>query len=215
MDKTILITYERCTQCHSCEIACGIEKSASKELTASVYETPPPQPRIFFKKIRKELYPVHCRHCVTAPCITACPTGALGRDKLSGAVVFHAADCTACFACLSACPAGVIRKTAGEDSILKCDLCYRRLAAGGQPACVDACPTRAIEYLSKTGVEYVINPDICRACGKCKRSCPEEAVAGEKKKAHAIIADKCRQCGVCYINCPFGAIEQRLVVKTS
>jgi ferredoxin len=46
----------------------------------------------------------------------------------------------------------------------------------------------------------------CRACGKCIKSCPIEAITGEKKVAHVISQDKCIKCGVCREVCPFDAV---------
>jgi Fe-S-cluster-containing dehydrogenase component len=36
--------------------------------------------------------------------------------------------------------------------VLKCDLCAERLAAGAEPACVVACPTRALVALEEADV---------------------------------------------------------------
>jgi ferredoxin len=48
--------------------------------------------------------------------------------------------------------------------------------------------------------------DKCTVCGKCKESCPVEAIsAGEKK--YAIDPEKCVDCGVCAGECPSEAIE--------
>jgi carbon-monoxide dehydrogenase iron sulfur subunit len=33
-----------------------------------------------------------------------------------------------------------------DRAILKCDLCEERQATGRGPACVDACPTKALRY---------------------------------------------------------------------
>jgi NADH-quinone oxidoreductase subunit F len=46
----------------------------------------------------------------------------------------------------------------------------------------------------------------CKACGKCIKSCPVEAVTGGKKVAHVISQDKCIKCGACREVCPFDAV---------
>ncbi|HPQ02578.1 MAG TPA: NADH-ubiquinone oxidoreductase-F iron-sulfur binding region domain-containing protein, partial [Bacillota bacterium] len=56
---------------------------------------------------------------------------------------------------------------------------------------------------------YSIDPELCKGCGKCKRSCPAGAISGEVKNPHVIDVDKCIKCGACAGNCPFGAISLR------
>jgi carbon-monoxide dehydrogenase iron sulfur subunit len=41
-----------------------------------------------------------------------------------------------------ACPFGVIRRNETEDKAMKCDCCPDRKT----PACVDACPNRALVF---------------------------------------------------------------------
>ncbi len=55
---------------------------------------------------------------------------------------------------------------------------------------------------------YMINSDVCTGCGICKRTCPVEAISGEKKKPHKIDQSKCTKCGACFEKCPFTAIEK-------
>lgn len=52
----------------------------------------------------------------------------------------------------------------------------------------------------------VIAPDRCKACGKCRRGCPMEAIEGAVRQTHVIDHGKCVNCGACMSNCPFGAI---------
>jgi len=53
---------------------------------------------------------------------------------------------------------------------------------------------------------YEIDPEACTGCQVCFRKCPQEAVSGEKKKAHRINQDKCIKCGICYDGCKFDAV---------
>ena len=55
--------------------------------------------------------------------------------------------------------------------------------------------------------KVVIATDLCRGCGKCKSTCPMEAISGETRKPHVIDNDKCITCGACWGSCPFGAIN--------
>jgi NADH-quinone oxidoreductase subunit F len=53
----------------------------------------------------------------------------------------------------------------------------------------------------------VIDPSLCRGCGKCKSNCPMEAISGEVRQPHSIDNTKCITCGACWGSCPFGAIN--------
>ncbi|MGC8819516.1 MAG: NADH-ubiquinone oxidoreductase-F iron-sulfur binding region domain-containing protein [Fervidobacterium sp.] len=55
--------------------------------------------------------------------------------------------------------------------------------------------------------KYIINPDKCRSCSLCARSCPNNAISGERGKPYVIDQDKCVKCGLCVTKCKFGAIE--------
>lgn len=53
---------------------------------------------------------------------------------------------------------------------------------------------------------YVINPEFCKGCSKCARSCPVNAIYGIVQKPYTIDSDKCIKCGACKENCAFDAI---------
>jgi NADH:ubiquinone oxidoreductase subunit F (NADH-binding)/(2Fe-2S) ferredoxin/Pyruvate/2-oxoacid:ferredoxin oxidoreductase delta subunit len=53
---------------------------------------------------------------------------------------------------------------------------------------------------------YEIDPDVCTGCGICRKNCPEEAIAGERREPHLIDQEKCTKCGTCFDKCPFTAI---------
>ena len=56
---------------------------------------------------------------------------------------------------------------------------------------------------------FAISAQKCRACGKCLKACPAEAISGARKVAHVIEESKCIQCGACRDVCPFDAVITR------
>ena len=52
----------------------------------------------------------------------------------------------------------------------------------------------------------IIDAELCKGCGKCRRNCPMEAIEGAPKTVHTIDPEKCINCNACVGNCPFGAI---------
>ena len=86
-----------------------------------------------------------CKHCVNAPCLEVCPTGAIVRTEFD-TVVIQSNACNGCRDCISACPFGVIDVNPASGLAQKCTLCYDRLQAGMEPACSKACPTDSIQF---------------------------------------------------------------------
>ncbi len=86
-----------------------------------------------------------CKHCSPAPCLEACPTGALFRTEFD-TVVVQADICNGCGYCVPACPFGVVDTYSGDGKAHKCTLCYDRLKGGLEPACAKSCPTDSIQF---------------------------------------------------------------------
>jgi formate dehydrogenase iron-sulfur subunit len=86
-----------------------------------------------------------CKHCHNAPCVDACPTGALFRTEFD-TVVVQQDICNGCGYCVPACPFGVVDINTLDGKAHKCTLCYDRLKGGLEPACAKACPTNSIQF---------------------------------------------------------------------
>jgi formate dehydrogenase iron-sulfur subunit len=86
-----------------------------------------------------------CKHCVTAPCQQACPTGAIIHNEFEN-VYIQPDICNGCSYCIAACPFGVITRASFDGHSHKCTLCYDRQRDGLVPACAKACPTQSIQF---------------------------------------------------------------------
>ncbi|MBV8455935.1 MAG: 4Fe-4S dicluster domain-containing protein [Acetobacteraceae bacterium] len=86
-----------------------------------------------------------CKHCHNAPCLEACPTGALFRTEFD-TVVVQQDICNGCGYCQPACPFGVVDINVQDGKAHKCTLCYDRLKGGLEPACAKSCPTDSIQF---------------------------------------------------------------------
>ena len=141
----ILVDPERCVGCHTCELACAASHTRAGTVLGAVLAGERLQPRNRVVQVDRVKLSTQCRQCEDAPCVRVCPTGATYRTE-----TFTAVDprlCIACRLCMIVCPFGAIRVATTEISgrekkaAIKCDLCTDR---PGGPACVAACPTRAL-----------------------------------------------------------------------
>ena len=150
--KRLYVRPELCTGCKTCELACAIEHSNSKNLLGAMLESPPPHPRLYIEAFAASPFdvlklPMTCRHCDPAPCIAACIPQAMHRspeDVVTNVGGLHA--CIACSMCVMMCPFGMIARAPAPDGkvmALKCDLCPGR----DTPACVASCPEAALLFL--------------------------------------------------------------------
>lgn len=115
-----------------------VEKIAPSAGAARVTEMPPFQSNwLMMSDV--------CKHCSPAPCLEACPTGALFRTEFD-TVVVQQDICNGCGACVPACPFGVVEVSLDDGKAHKCTLCYDRLKGGLEPACAKACPTDSIQF---------------------------------------------------------------------
>ncbi len=97
-------------------------------------------------------FPRSCLHCETPDCVTVCPTGASYKRVEDGIVLVDEDKCIGCKLCSWACPYGAREYSAIEGVMKKCTLCVDRIynehldESERQPACVQACPTRARHF---------------------------------------------------------------------
>ncbi len=88
---------------------------------------------------------ISCMHCEDPACVKACPAGAMTK-RADGIVLVNQDQCVGCRYCEWACPYGAPHFNEAKGVMTKCTFCEDLLAQGQNPACVDACPMRAIEF---------------------------------------------------------------------
>jgi heterodisulfide reductase subunit A len=53
-----------------------------------------------------------------------------------------------------------------------------------------------------------VNPELCRACGRCEKECEFHAIGVDEKKLLAEVEEiMCEGCGKCAVVCPTGALS--------
>jgi anaerobic dimethyl sulfoxide reductase subunit B (iron-sulfur subunit) len=145
MSDAFFLDIDRCTGCFACTVACMDQNDID------VGERPTAWRQVFtvetgaFPDAHLRYISLACMHCEDAPCLYACPTGALQRSPDSRVVRVEAERCIGCHSCSIACPFGVPRYGA-DGKMQKCDLCEERLRNDLEPACVRVCPTRALKH---------------------------------------------------------------------
>ena len=139
----LFIDYELCFGCYACEVACKQENGlppGPKWISVKTVG-----PRKIDGKLVMDFVPLTCMHCGKAPCIDACPEGAINKRD-DGIVLISPELCIGCLACLQVCPFSALQFNEERDLVEKCDLCVHRIEHDLKPACVQACPAGAIYF---------------------------------------------------------------------
>lgn len=139
----ILMDTSLCVQCYACRVACQNHNGLAVEQTYISFNF---REKGTFPNVQHHLMPKSCRHCASAPCVTACPVNVL-HTNAQGFVNYVGdtdAGCIGCEFCIRSCPYDVPKMAAGK--MYKCTGCEPLVARGQQPACVDTCIANALQY---------------------------------------------------------------------
>ena len=136
------IDTRRCFGCHGCEVSCKSENDVplGNYIRQTIYKDVGT-----FPKVSRMFLPMACQHCEDAPCIKACPCGALGKEA-GGSVVVDYNTCCGHGVCVDACPYGAIYMDPVAHQAVKCHNCFHRVEQDMEPACANTCPADAIYF---------------------------------------------------------------------
>jgi Fe-S-cluster-containing hydrogenase components 1 len=162
----LVIDLDTCVGCHACAVSCKEWNAGG--IAGPLTDTDPygkDPDGVWFNRVHSyELeptatqpaqtlhFPRSCLHCETPACVTVCPTGASYKRAEDGIVLVDEDKCIGCKLCSWACPYGAREYSAVEGVMKKCTLCVDRIynenleESERQPACVQACPSRARHF---------------------------------------------------------------------
>ncbi len=148
---------DKCIGCQLCEMACSYTKTGEFNVFRSRIRTVRAQEVL--------ITAVACRTCEDAPCVTACPRGAMSQDPNSGIIRIDATLCDGCGWCIEACDFGAISINPETKLAEICDLCEEEPDG---PQCVKWCPKDALTLTTpdqrsqqarrKLAIEEVLGP---------------------------------------------------------
>lgn len=149
--KVISVAGSRCVGCRLCEQWCSYSHDGRVN---------PARARI---RVLRDLelsrdIPMVCRQCANPSCINNCPTGALRREVITGAIRLERGACLGCGLCVEVCPHGGVGVDS-EGCPIICDLCE------GRPQCVSHCPEGAIRYIRRDLIDRDKKAGVARKSG--------------------------------------------------
>lgn len=160
------------SECTKCITAChethnvpdiGNKKEEIKWIWKEEYRDLFPETIRYLPEDRKDKpFLTLCNHCDEPPCVRVCPTQATFKRE-DGVVMMDFHRCIGCRFCMAGCPYGsrsfnfrdpepyiakvnpnFPHRTRGV--VEKCNFCAERVDRGQLPACVEACPNKALTF---------------------------------------------------------------------
>jgi anaerobic dimethyl sulfoxide reductase subunit B (iron-sulfur subunit) len=156
-----------CTGCKACQVACydhwdlDAEHNWRRvvEYTGGTWFRNPDSS--YNHNVFSYYLSVACNHCEEPTCLDVCPVEAITKRD-DGVVLIDQDKCIGCRYCEWACPYGAPQYDEDKNKMSKCTFCSDYLDEGQAPSCVQACPSRALNFgeLEELRAEYGAANDI-------------------------------------------------------
>jgi Fe-S-cluster-containing dehydrogenase component/formate-dependent nitrite reductase membrane component NrfD len=160
-----VIDHDRCIGCHACSVACkqenGVPLGSFRTWVKYVEKGT-------FPEVRRHFAVLRCNQCENPPCVAICPTSAMYR-RPDGIVDFDSEQCIGCKGCIQACPYDAIYIDPDSQTAAKCHFCAHRVEKGLEPACVTACPERALLVGDLDDATSVVSQIVARAAVRVRK----------------------------------------------
>jgi len=146
-----------CSGCKACQVACKDKHGLPVGLLwRRVYEVAGGGWRRSGEAWEADVFAYNlslaCNHCERPICVEVCPARAITRRD-DGIVLIDPDRCIGCHYCRWACPYGAPQYDEAAGRMTKCDFCADHLDRGLPPACVAACPLRALDFGDRAELE--------------------------------------------------------------
>lgn len=151
-DLAFFMDSSLCMGCKACVIACKDKHNLPlgvhwrRVIEACGGEWMPQVDGTYQQNVCAYYISLSCNHCADPACVRACPTGATHKTGQHGIVAIDESRCVGCHYCEWNCPYSSPQYNAEKKHMTKCDFCRDLLAVGQEPACVTACPARALSF---------------------------------------------------------------------
>ncbi|MFZ2464028.1 MAG: nitrate reductase subunit beta [Caldibacillus thermoamylovorans] len=99
-----------------------------------------------FENVFMMYLPRICEHCINAPCVSSCPSGAMYKRDEDGIVLVDQNACRAWRYCVTSCPYKKVYFNWKTNKAEKCTLCFPRIENGQPTICSETCVGR-IRYI--------------------------------------------------------------------
>ncbi len=135
-EQAILVDTTYCTGCNSCSYRC-IQEFGEHDLAARGFF------RTFVQIKDEGILRTQCMSCKDPQCVKA-SSGAFTKSAY-GPVLVNAAQAKGGKDAVGACPFHALQYDEKTNQVINCNMCAHRLTAGQKPACVEACPSGALQ----------------------------------------------------------------------
>ncbi len=169
-----------CSGCKACQTACkdkhGLEVG---RLWRRVYEVSGGEWRREGAAWLPDVYAynlsISCNHCQQPTCVPACPAQAL-YQRPDGLVWIYTERCLGCQYCTWACPYDALQYDHQQGVMTKCTGCVDNLEMGLPPACVAACPLRALDFGEPSAMQNLYSANGAGGLVAAVAPLPEEQI---------------------------------------